>query len=66
MNGCVQNIIPNENDNKKEFQLLISNNKHSTRAPYASYYSSKELPTSIYESPYDIYEIKILFQLQLN
>ena len=56
MNGCVQNIIPNENDNKKEFQLLISKNKYSTRAPYASYYSSKELPTSIYESPYDIYE----------
>ena len=56
VNGCAQNIIPNENDNKKEFQLLISKNKHSTRAPYASYYSSKELPTSICESPYDIYE----------
>ena len=41
MNGCVQNITPNENDNKKEFQLLISKNKYSTRAPYASYYSSK-------------------------
>ena len=40
---------------KEEFQL-ISKQKNTFLAPYASYYSSKELPKSINESPYDIYE----------